>query len=211
MPAYARASEEEYRMVCAELMIRNEYPSLNELDWGVAISGLDMFTKTLACGVEGCGKLFASGGAIRKHYAGAHGVKGAQIPTRYNITTAQRMDNNHHRMLFHVAPPPDQSIPLLDKDWITKLDEEIEDVMKAIELDATDARYINALLRKTKWLEHVRGYEPMELRSLVGLPIADEFPQLKQAVEWIIETAMNTSGIAPTALLQRLNTKNMAL
>jgi len=121
------------------------------------------------------------------------------------------MDNNHHRMLFHVAPPPDQSIPLLNKDGITKLDEEIEDVIKAIELDATDARYINALLRKTKWLEHVQGYEPMELHSLVGLPTVDEFPQLKQAVEWIIKTAMNTSGIAPTALLQHLNTKNMAL
>jgi len=60
------------------------------------------------------------------------------------------MDNNHHRMVFHVALPPDQSIPLLDKDWITKLDEEIEDVMKMIELDATDAGYINTLLRKTK-------------------------------------------------------------
>ena len=81
MPAYARASEEEYHVVCAELMIRNEYPSLNKLDWGVAISGLDLFTKTLAYGVEDCGKLFASGGAIRKHYARAHRVKGAQIPT----------------------------------------------------------------------------------------------------------------------------------
>jgi len=29
----------------------------------------------------------------------------------------------------------------LDKDWITKLDEEIKDVMKVIELDATDAGY----------------------------------------------------------------------
>jgi len=71
----------------------------------------------------------------------------------------------------------------LDKDWITKLDEEIEDVMKVIELDATDAGYINALLRKTKWLEHIQGYEPMELCSLVGLPTVDKFPQLKQAVE----------------------------
>jgi len=127
--------------------------------------------------VEGCGKLFASGGAIRKYYAGAHRVKEAQIPIQYNITTAQCMDNNHHRMLFHVALPPDQSIPLLDKDWIMKLDKEIEDVMKAIELDAADTCYINALLRKMKWLEHVRGYEPMELCSLVGLPTADEFPQ----------------------------------
>ena len=81
MLAYARASEEEYHVVCAELIIRNEYPSLNKLDWGVAISGLDMFTKTLACGVEGCGKLFISGGVIRKHYARAHRIKGAQIPT----------------------------------------------------------------------------------------------------------------------------------
>ena len=55
--------------------------------------------------------------------------------------------------------------------------------MKVIELDATDAGYINALLRKTKWLEHIQGYEPMELCSLVGLPIVDKFPQLKQAVE----------------------------
>jgi len=31
-----------------------------------------------------------------------------------------------------------------------KLDEEIEDMMKVIELDITDASYINALLRKTK-------------------------------------------------------------
>jgi len=62
-------------------MIRNEYLSLNKLDWKVTISGLDMFTKTLACGVEDCGKLFASEGAIRKYYAGAHRVKGAQIPT----------------------------------------------------------------------------------------------------------------------------------
>ena len=51
----------------------------------------------------------------------------------------------------------------------------------------------------------------MELCSLMGLPTADKFPQLKQAVKWIIETTMNTSGIAPTALLQCLNTKNMAL
>jgi len=86
-------------------------------------------------------------------------------------------------MVFHVALPPDQSIPLLDKDWITKLDEEIEDVMKVIELDATDAGYINTLLRKTKWLEHIQGYEPMELYSLVGLPAVDELLQLKQAVE----------------------------
>jgi len=32
MPAYARASEEKYHVVYAELMIRNEYPSLNKLD-----------------------------------------------------------------------------------------------------------------------------------------------------------------------------------
>ena len=98
-------------------MIKNEYLSLNKLDWEVAISGLDMFTKTLACGVEGCGKLFASGGATRKHYAGAYRVKGAQIPTWYNIMTAQYIDNNHHRMVFYVALPPDQSIPLLDVIW----------------------------------------------------------------------------------------------
>ena len=43
-------------------------------------------------------------------------------------------------LLWATLPHSAQSLTL-DKDWIMKLDEEIEDVMKVIELDATDAGY----------------------------------------------------------------------
>jgi len=42
--------------------------------------------KTLVCGVDGCGKLFTSGGSIRKHYNGIHGIRAAQAPIQYNVT-----------------------------------------------------------------------------------------------------------------------------
>lgn len=211
VPSYTKMSEEEYRAVCVELMIRDEYPALDELDGGAAIGGLTLFMKTLVCGVDGCGKLFTSGGSIRKHYNGIHSIRAAQAPIQYNVTPAQRIDNNHHRILFHVVPPPGPSTSSLDIDWIDRLDAEIGEEMQKIELGAVDPRFVNALLKKTRWLEHVCGYEPAELRSLVALPTADEIPQLKGIMVWIVDTAMNTASFAPSTLLQKLNTKDIKL
>jgi len=60
-------------------------------------------------------------------------------------------------------------------------------------------------------LEHVCGYEPAELRSLVTLPTANEIPQLKGIMVWIVDTVMNTASFTPSTLLQKLNTKDIKL
>jgi len=207
LETYAKASDEDYKTICADLMIREDYPTASELDGGTAIGGLDVFTKALVCGVEGCSKLFASGGSMKNHYDTVHGIK---APTQYNIAAAQRLDKNHHKVFFRVIPPSDIAIPSLDNDWITKLDSEIRDTMQEVNLEAIDPRYINALLKKTRWMEHVRGHEPAELRSLVTLPAADEIPMLREVVMYIVDVAMNMTNHAQPTLLQLLNTKNPA-
>jgi len=101
--------------------------------------------------------------------------------------------------------------PVLNKDWIDILDTQIDDAMKTIPLFNSDPRYLNVLLTKTKWADHVKGLDPDELHLLVRLPGADEFPLLKETVEWIIEVAMICIKRTPKIILQRLNTKELPL
>jgi len=83
--------------------------------------------------------------------------------------------------------------------------------MKTILLFNSDPHYLNALLTKTKWADHVKGLDPDELCSLVRLPRANEFPLLKETMEWIIEVAMICIEGTPEIILQQLNTKELAL
>jgi len=99
--------------------------------------------------------------------------------------------------------------PILNKDWIHILDTRIDDAMKIVPLFNSDPRYLNALLTKTKWTDHVKGLDLDELRSLVRLPRADEFPFLKETIEWIFEVAMICIDGTPAIILQRLNTKEL--
>jgi len=55
--------------------------------------------------------------------------------------------------------------------------------MKIVLLFNSDPRYLNALLTKTKWANHVKGLDPDELCLLVRLPRADEFSLLKETIE----------------------------
>jgi len=55
--------------------------------------------------------------------------------------------------------------------------------MKIISLLNSDPCYLNALLMKTKWADHVKGLDPDELCSLVRLPGVDKFPLLKETME----------------------------
>jgi len=82
--------------------------------------------------------------------------------------------------------------------------------MKIVPLFNSDPHYLNALLTKTKWADHVKGLDLDELHSLVRLPGADEFPLLKETVEWIIEVAMICIEGTPAIILQWLNTKELA-
>jgi len=116
LPTYARLSEEKYQLVCTELMIREDFPDQHELDGGCAISGLDVYTKALVCGVEGCLKLFASGDLIRKHYDKEYGVEGAQVPSQFNVTYAQHLDQNHHKSFFRVISFSQQPVPVMNND-----------------------------------------------------------------------------------------------
>ena len=179
-------------------MIREDYPAVSKLDRGTAISRLDVFTKALVCGVEGCSKLFASGGSIKNHYETVHGIK---APTQYNIVAVQHLDKNHHKVFFCVIPPSDIPIPSLENDWIAELDSEIRDTMQEVNLEAINPQYINALLKKTQWMEHVHGHKPAELQSLVALPTADEIPILREVVMYIVDISINMTNHAQLILL----------
>ena len=207
---YEKMPKGRYEEVCAELEIRNDYPPSEDLNGICAISGLDMFTMALVCGVQGCCKIFSTGDSMRKHYENVHKIKGIGIPTRFNVTQAQHLDNNHHRECFRVEPPPPQPVATLDPTWITDLDDGIQQAMLDVALSASDPRNVNALLKKTRWLEHVEDLDPAELRSLVAFPAKGEFPMLGEVMMWIIEVAWHATRFAPLGMLQRLNTKDEA-
>ena len=196
---YARLSEDKYHNVCNELGIRTDYPTSQELDGIEALSGLDIYTMALICGVDGCSMIFASRGAMRKHYDMMH--KGVPIPTIWHIVSAQRLDNRSHKTYFRVTEPPYMFRPILNKDWIHILDTQIDNAMKIVPLFNSDPRYLNALLMKTKWADHVKGLDLDELRSLVRLPGADKFPLLKETIEWIFEVAMICIDGTPAIIL----------
>jgi len=88
---YVRISEDKYCTVCNELEIRTDYPTSQELDSIEALSGLDIYTMVLICGVDRCSMIFASRGAMRKHYNMMH--KGVTIPTIWYIMSVQCLDN----------------------------------------------------------------------------------------------------------------------
>jgi len=100
--------------------------------------------------------------------------------------------------------------PVLNKDWIDILDTRIDDAIKIDLLFNSDPRYLNALFTKTKWADHVKGHDLDELHSLVRLPGAEEFPLLKETIEWIFEVAMISIDGTPAIILQQLNTKELA-
>jgi len=100
---YARLSEDKYHNVCNELGIRTDYPTSQELDGIKALSGLDIYTMALICGVDRCSMIFASRGAMQKHYDMMH--KGVPIPTIWHIVLAQRLDNGSHKTYFRVIEP----------------------------------------------------------------------------------------------------------
>ena len=125
--------------------------------------------------------IFASRGTIRKHYDVMH--KGVPIPTIWHIVSAQRLDNGSHKTYFRVTEPPYMFRPILNKDWIHILDTRIDDAMKIVLLFNSDPHYLNALLTKTKWADHIKGLDPDELCSLVRLPGADKFSLLKETME----------------------------
>jgi len=79
-------------------MIREDYPSVDKSDRGTAIGGLDVFTKAFMYGVEGCSKLFSSGGSIKKHYEMVYIIK---VPIQYNITAMQHLDKNHYKVFSY--------------------------------------------------------------------------------------------------------------
>ena len=163
----------------------------------------------LICGVDRCLMIFASRGAMWKHYDVMH--KGVPIPTIWHIVSAQHLDNRSHKTYFWVTEPSYVFRPILNKDWINILDTWIDNAMKTILLFNSDPHYLNALLTKTKWADHVKGLDPDELCSLVRLPRANEFPLLKETMEWIIEVAMICIEGTPEIILQQLNTKELAL
>jgi len=76
---YARISEDKYYNVCNKLGIKTDYPTSQELDGIKVLSGLNIYTMALICGVDGCLMIFASRGAMQKYYDVMH--KGIPIPT----------------------------------------------------------------------------------------------------------------------------------
>ena len=148
--SYARLSEDKYHNVCNELGIRTDYPISQELDGIEALSGFDIYTMALICGVDECSMIFASRGAMRKHYDIMH--KGVPIPTIWHIVSAQRLDNGSHKTYFWVTESPYVFRPILNKDWIHILDTRIDDAMKIIPLFNSDPHYLNALLTKQNGL-----------------------------------------------------------
>jgi len=99
----------------------------------------------------------------------------------------------------------------LNKYWIDILDTQINNVIKVIPFYNSDLHYLNVLLTKTKWANHIKGLDPDELHLLVRLSRANEFPLLKETVEWIVEVAIITIERMPEIILQCLNTKELAL
>jgi len=198
--SYARMSEDKYENVCTELGIRTEYPTIQELNGIESLSGLDIYTMSLVCGVEECSMIFASRSTMWKHYNGKH--KGVPLLNIWHIVLAQHLDNGAHKTYFQVIKPLYVFRPILNKDWI-------DNAIKLSPLYNTDPRYVNTFLVKTKWVEHVKGLDPDELRSLVSSPRANEFPLLKEMVEWVFEVAMVLIKGTPEIILQHLNTKEL--
>jgi len=163
----------------------------------------------LVCCHEGCNRLFATGGSMRKHHEKDHGFKGRRLPSIWHIVAAQQIDKGKHSQYFRVKVPSHLSRPSLDKDWITKLELEIDQVTGYPGFDPSDIRNVDAFLVQLGWPEHVQGLNPTELRSLVKPPTRDEFPMLKETVTWIFDVAVATIKYTPDSIRKQLKSKNL--
>ena len=198
----------KFNDLCSELGIRNNYPSHKELHGIDALSGLDLYMMALVCQYDGCSMICASGGAMCKHYKTSH-IKGEEcIPTKWAVTSAQRLDNNHHRRYFQVNSPSSELKRAMNNDWIDNLESDLEEVHSHIALDSANPRNVNPLLKHTRWPEHVIGFEPEELRSFASLPDNNEFPMLRETIGWIVRVAMVAVNLTPKVILHSLNRKN---
>jgi len=109
-----------------------------------------------------------------------------------------------------VKVPSYLSRPSLDKDWITKLELEIDQITNYPGfIDPNDIQNVNAFLVQSGWPEHVRGLNTTELQSLVKPPTQDEFPILKETVTWIFDVAVATIKYTPDSIQKQLKSKNL--
>ena len=92
--------ESKFNDLCSKLGIRDNYPSHEELHGIDALSGLDLYMMALICQYDRCSMIYASGGAMRKHYKTSYIKVEECILTKWAVTSAQRLDNNHHRRYF---------------------------------------------------------------------------------------------------------------
>jgi len=104
-----------------------------------------------------------TGNSMRKHYEKDHGFKGQQLPSIWHIVAAQQIDKGKHKQYFHVKVLSYLSRLSLDKDWITRLELEIDQITSYPGFDPNDIRNINAFLVQSGWPEHVQGLNPTEL------------------------------------------------
>jgi len=112
-----------------------------------------------------------TGGLIQKHHEKDYGFKGRQLPSIWHIVAVQQIDKGKHSQCFCVKVPSHLSRPSLDKDWITKVELEIDQVTGYPGFDPNDIQNIDAFLVQSGWPEHVQSLNPTELQLLVKPPI----------------------------------------
>ncbi|KXN93394.1 ATP-dependent DNA helicase tlh2 [Leucoagaricus sp. SymC.cos] len=186
---------------CVELDIRAEFPS--DLDGVPAIPGLRMFTDALVCRIDGCCKVYSTITSMQKHHRSQH--PHAPLPSNWNLTFAQRLDHGNNNTLFCVEPPKTvAATPSVD--WVTLLNQKIDELTHFQSLVPTDPRSVTPWLRSTAWPSHVAGQTPSHLRSLVAYPRSDEFTWLRPAMMAMYERSVSLIEGTPTLPLQKLNT-----
>ncbi|KAF8875528.1 hypothetical protein BD779DRAFT_1678226 [Infundibulicybe gibba] len=192
---------------CDELDIQGIIPALGKGPIH-AIEGLAVFEDALKC--RECGVLYRSQDSIKNHHWSNH--QGIPLPPAWPTVSAQQLDKGTHKSYIEIHPIKDSSPPKPSyTDGINQLRQEyIKAVHKPFISLPLDPRSTSSWLRSTRWYEHVQGHSPVELQSLVSLPLGEELPTLKGATLDFLFRASGYIKKLPELVLQQLNTPDSA-
>ncbi|KXN84688.1 ATP-dependent DNA helicase tlh2 [Leucoagaricus sp. SymC.cos] len=194
--------------VCKELEVCNVLPDPKGLEGMPALGGLILYESALLCNFEGCKAIYSTAKTMDAHHREAHST--ADVPTQWYMVHAQKLDRSLHRTLFRVQPPPKLAPPSEDlpEEWMENIISNIQEIVNPVKLNHFDPRNVNAWLRVTEWPDHVGEHEPAFLQSLVVGLKKNEYPRLKEAIEYIVEGSLTLLKKTPKIILRKLNTND---
>ncbi|KAF5344300.1 hypothetical protein D9756_011600 [Leucocoprinus leucothites] len=200
--------KEPYMEVCKELQLAGNYPDWEKLYGGPALGGLMLYESALLCDHGRCQQIHSTAAAMKTHHQKVHSTK--PVPKSWPMVAAQRLNNGDQNSLFRVKALDTYAGSHKDSwdTWLDELDDQIKSIVRPVNLNNPDPRNVNAWLKTTGWAEHAGGHSSAFLFSLVAAPAKNEFPKLREAIDYIFSKAMHFLNDTPPMILRKLNTSD---